>query len=332
MLNQTFITTIPPQEMFNYGVQRFRREGISDIYFLSKQIESSIRKVREITNSNNERILSFYDYTCAEGLSKARINRLLGIVIKVSKILDKDFNDCNKEDIIRLLGEIERRDYSFWTKYTWKNCIKKFFRYLEKEELIDWIKCSKRGKKKLPEEILTEEEVNKMIENTKDIKYKTMVAILYESGLRTGEFFLIRIKDVIFDDYGCVLTVNGKVGMRRVRIVKSSELLRKWIFMHPYRNLPESPLWISSNWKKITSYRHFRRILKRTSKAIGINKRIYPYLFRHSRATHLANFLTEAQMNCYFGWTQGSKMASTYVHLSGRDIDKAILKLNGIIV
>ena len=44
----------------------------------------------------------------------------------------------------------------------------------------------------------------------------------------------------------------------------------------------------------------------------------------------MANHLTEAQMNNYFGWKQGSKMPSVYVHLSGRDMDNAILKMNGI--
>lgn len=45
----------------------------------------------------------------------------------------------------------------------------------------------------------------------------------------------------------------------------------------------------------------------------------------------MANYLTEAQMNDYFGWVQGSGMPSVYVHLSGRDVDDAILKANGII-
>ncbi len=35
-------------------------------------------------------------------------------------------------------------------------------------------------------------------------------------------------------------------------------------------------------------------------------------------------------MKQYFGWVQGSEMASIYVHLSGRDVDNALLKLNGI--
>jgi len=52
--------------------------------------------------------------------------------------------------------------------------------------------------------------------------------------------------------------------------------------------------------------------------------------FRHSRATYLANHLTEAQMKEFFGWVQASDMASIYVHLSGRDVDKALFKVYGI--
>jgi len=44
----------------------------------------------------------------------------------------------------------------------------------------------------------------------------------------------------------------------------------------------------------------------------------------------MANHLTEFQMNQYFGWIQGSGMPSTYVHMSGREVDSAILAMNGI--
>ena len=35
-------------------------------------------------------------------------------------------------------------------------------------------------------------------------------------------------------------------------------------------------------------------------------------------------------MKAYFGWTQGSNMASVYVHLSGRDIDSSMLGYYGL--
>ena len=46
----------------------------------------------------------------------------------------------------------------------------------------------------------------------------------------------------------------------------------------------------------------------------------------------MAHHLTEFQMNQYFGWIQGSDMPATYVHMSGKNVDKAILEMNGIVV
>jgi site-specific recombinase XerD len=66
------------------------------------------------------------------------------------------------------------------------------------------------------------------------------------------------------------------------------------------------------------------------AKKAGVKKRVNPHSFRHARATHLAGMLTESQMKQYLGWTQGSKMAAVYVHLSGRDVDNKILEIHGL--
>ena len=44
----------------------------------------------------------------------------------------------------------------------------------------------------------------------------------------------------------------------------------------------------------------------------------------------MANSLTEVQMSEFFGWVRGSDMPSVCVHLSGRDVDNALLKTYGI--
>jgi hypothetical protein len=61
----------------------------------------------------------------------------------------------------------------------------------------------------------------------------------------------------------------------------------------------------------------------------GVKKRIYPHLFRHSRATYvLANgLMTEAQAKVYFGWTPESEQLATYAHLVDAN---AILRENNL--
>src|SRR5208283_6213305 len=176
----------------------------------------------------------------------------------------------------------------------------------------------------------------KLAETANNIRDKAFVLVLYETGCRIGELLTLRLKNITFDQYGAVLRVNGKTGDRRVRIISSAPILASWIELHPTGKSPESMLWYS-NWRnpkkrmKNLSHGTTYLILKELAKKAGIQKRIYPHLFRHSRATALANKLTESQMKEHFGWVQGSDMASTYVHLSGRDVDNALLKLQGLV-
>lgn len=62
-------------------------------------------------------------------------------------------------------------------------------------------------------------------------------------------------------------------------------------------------------------------------KAKLINKKHSLYTLRHSRATHLAKHLTEAQMCIFFGWALGTKVVRRYVHLSGKDLDNTLLSI-----
>jgi hypothetical protein len=175
--------------------------------------------------------------------------------------------------------------------------------------------------------------VKRLVESASHPRDKGLILVLYESGCRPGEILTLRIKHVQFDEYGAVLIVNGKTGHRRVRIIASAPALATWMDNHPHKNNPESPLWVSigvRNNGSILKYGAAKDVLKKLAVKAGIRKRIYPYLFRHSRATRLANALTDAQLKQLFGWVQDSRMASTYVHLSGRDVDSALLKLHGI--
>ncbi len=140
----------------------------------------------------------------------------------------------------------------------------------------------------------------------------------------------MKIKHVSFDRYGAVIVVHGKTGYRRVRLVSSVPYLAEWMNSHPFRENPEAWLWISLNKFKKLPYNSLRSVLRTIAEKAGIKKKVNPHAFRHARATHLANFLTEAQMKEFFGWVQDSDMASVYVHLSGRDVDRAILKLYGM--
>jgi site-specific recombinase XerD len=279
-------------------------------------------------------ILNFLDTLFAEGISKPRVIKYANHLKTISEKMKKSFIEVEKKDIIAFLSALEQSDYAPHTKRDYRIVLKRFFCYLGKENLVKNVKQTlKRNRKKLPEELLTESDVKKMIEATDLIRNKAIIALLYEGGLRIGELASLKIKNVQFDDHGAVIKVRGKTGERRVRIVSSASLLATWMEVHPGRDDKEASLWVnlSTNYKKEgITYQGISQNLKRIAKKAGIKKRITPHVFRHSRATHLASKLTEAEMNVYFGWVQGSDMPATYVHLSGRDVDDKILQIHGL--
>ena len=315
-----------------------------DLYDYPKRYEQALDKLREekeVCKENMNAIISFCEVKLAKGTTYGRVAKTVYCLRFLAKWLKKPFKKATKNDLVALIGDLERKDYAAHTKYDFKVILKMFYKWLEgKDEVfpkkITWLKKSmKNMDHKLPEELLTEDDVLKLVDAAMNPRDKTLILVLYETGCRIGELLSLQMRNVSFDQYGAALRVTGKTGDRRVRIISSAPALASWLNSHPRAKEPEAWLWLQYKNHKITDkcLRHgtIYATLKKIAKRAGIQKKIYPHLFRHSRATSLANRLTESQMKEHFGWVQGSDMAATYVHLSGRDVDNAFLKMHGMV-
>lgn len=295
----------------------------------------SIEKDRTIPSKNKKLITQFIDFTYSEGITTGRVVRYVFDLKTIAQFLKKDFEKANKTDIQILVRDLEKSGrFAKSTLRDFKLTLRKFYKWLrntdEFPEEVKWFKTHIKYKAiKKPEEMLTEEEIQKMINYCYNPRDRAFISVLYESGCRIGELLILRINQVKFDNYGALLLVNGKTGFRRVRVVSSVPYLTEWMNKHPLKDTQKEFLWINRKYK-MQGYSSIMNTLHRAACKAKIEKRVNPHNFRHSRASYLANHLTEAQMNEYFGWVQGSEMASIYVHLSGRDVDNALLKVYGI--
>ena len=312
-----------------------------DIYNYDKKIAAYQKKIAnsDMSSKNKEIIGDYTEHLFMRGLSKPRVLKYLEILYAISKDIEKDFNKINEKDVRSFLSKINQKDYSPWTKQIYRVVIKRLMMWQNNGKLpecVAWVKVHiGKSERKLPGdgELLTEEEIDKILAGCSNIRDRCLISVLYESGCRIGEVASLRISNIKFDDYGVVIVVIGKTGARKIRLVKSTQLLKALIEVHPFKDDPTNALWINMgtrNHKKPMMYGAIRKQIQRICKSVGIKKRCNPHMFRHSRATQLASHLTEFQMNQYFGWTQGSDMPSTYVHMNGRDVDSAILTMNGI--
>ncbi len=308
------------------------------IYAVSRRIESArSRAMRDLPADRWKTIEKFMEHCQAEGLTKARILRLLYDLTVIGKYIDTSFEAATTDDIKRLVANIEGSHYSYHSKYGMRVTIKKFYKWLKGDcEIfppeVRWIKNNhKNDRIKLPEDMLTEREILTLIKAATKPRDKAMIALVAETGCRIGELLSCKIKNYKKDADGRTAHVflNGKTGFRSVMIISCVPYMDEWINLHPFSSDPNAFIWCADSGKLLT-YARVRTIFAEIAKRAGIKKATNPHNFRHTRATYLASRFTESQMKQYLGWTQASDMAAVYVHLSGRDVDKTVMKLNGI--
>jgi integrase/ribosomal protein L40E len=308
---------------------------------MSKKVhEYWINRIKSsgISERNKELLIKLSQDMQDLDLSYARINFYLAKLWVVIYTLDKNLDKLNETEIKNLLRILKNKGYSEWTLYGYKVIIKKFYQWLKGYEWnskkypkeVEWIKLSRRiNNYKLPEEILIKEEVLRMVENCQNIRDKALIIMLWESGCRINELLNIKLKDIEFDNYGLTMLISGgtektqKTISRKLRLVISTPYISK--LLKENKKDREDFIFTTKNNNRISEWR-VRAIFIDIAKKCDIAKPVNPHAFRHSRATYLARILTEQELKLQMGWTNSSKMASIYVHLSGKDLDDSILK------
>ena len=304
-----------------------------------------------IAKEYQEKIGQFLSDVRLEGLSNDRLYFYAIRLRQIASLMPGSFLSPSVDDVKALIsrlmeGKIGRKTkgwnksstYSDWGIENYKTTLKKFYRWLyktEKPECIAWLKPNNHPNKNVkPDNMITEEEVQKLVGALKNSRDRALTYTLYDSGCRIGELLTLRNKDIAFDDYGAILSVTGKTGYRKVRVVGNSiSYLREWQNSHPFRDDPNAWFFCgieSENRGKKLEHANVYKFMRKGLQEAKIERRIYPHLFRHTRATILASRVTEAPLEAQMGWVHGSRMTQTYVHLSGRDQDNAILRAYGI--
>ncbi len=310
-------------------------EQKSQFYNIEKRNSATKNKLEnsKISKKNKELILKFIDSCYAQGIGKLRIGKYLSMMRIIAEGLNKDFDKIKKDDLVNYLAKLEQSKYSENTKKDYKVGIKRFFKWMngdtEYPEMVRWIKANvKHSNQKIPDDLLSENDIKNIVSSAFNTRDKAILFTLYESGARIGEIANLKVRDVTYDDIGTQIIVDGKTGMRKIRLISSEMYIKNYLNESKHSDNPNSPLWLKMDGVPMT-YSSIAKVLRVTVERAGIKKKVTPHLFRHSRASYLAKYLTESQLCQFLGWEQGSNMPRVYVHLSGRDIDSTILSLYG---
>lgn len=185
-----------------------------------------------------------------------------------------------------------------------------------------------------PDELLTPQEIEALISACLNPRDRALISVLYESGCRISELARIRWRDVIFDQYGVRLYIfdNKEEKRRYSRLTISTDYLAAWKNdYHP--GDPEGNALVFQTFKgNPLDYVQARRVIDRATARAGIEKRVTPHLFRHSRITHMiTQGYQESVIKKSMWGNVDTSMFKTYVNLGDQDIDNEFLDKAGIV-
>lgn len=212
--------------------------------------------------------------------SSAKTIRTYSLALKYFFDLNVPLNSENLKEFLL--------NYSASTRNTYLTAFRSFANYLIEEKNIDceWIKKVKFAKKpKKVTEGLTVEQVHDMINSTHNIKYKAILYLFVNTGLRNEELCNVKIKDVKLDRQ--YLIVHGKGNKEDIVNFKSevADLLERYLYTRP-KLTDDDYLFVNRDGNQYDTT-HIRRLIKRLGKNIGLD--IHPHQLRHTFAQALAN-------------------------------------------
>lgn len=177
------------------------------------------------------------------------------------------------------------------------SAIKSFYRFLiYKDKIVndptELLEAPRLGLR-LPE-VLTVEEIDRIVaaidlSKPKGQRNRTIIEVLYGSGLRVSELLTLKLSNIYFDEN--YMLVEGKGNKQRL-VPLSGESVKQISYWRTDRNKlnikkgNEDYLFLNRRGSKLTRAMIFR-IVKDLAVISGLKKNISPHTFRHSFATHL---------------------------------------------
>ncbi|NVM23693.1 MAG: site-specific integrase [Desulfobacterales bacterium] len=172
-----------------------------------------------------------------------------------------------------------------------------------------------KTRKRLPV-VLSNQEVERLLSATRNLKHRAILMTIYSGGLRLGEATDLKVSDI--DSERMTIRVRGKGDKDRYTLLgrRTLEILRVyWKIYHP-----ADWLFASRRLDQPLCHSSIQRAFKEALRRSGIKKQACVHSLRHSFATHLLEAGTDLyHIQRLLGHTS-PKTTTIYLHVARKDL------------
>lgn len=282
-----------------------------------------------VSDYNQEAIDSFIKNRIANGDDGVSTNYSYDVNIRrVLATINKDYDNITKSDLDDVFANIKEPG----TRELAKTRFKPFLKYHNLGKLADHIHVNTKYFKKplkTSNDILTKEEIHKIINSTLSTRDKAIFELFVTTGICREEFVELIYQNIeIHPEYIRIHIAEGKTPFRprTIDIIVDPNNVVAFFpknFVSYYHNFPfvddnQHTLFYSMSSKNMGDKLNknsltlfFRKVMKQSK----ITKNITPHILRHTGATYDGYHMTEAELRAKYGWGINSTQPKRYCHM-----------------
>jgi len=242
------------------------------------------RKEREISADNNLILKSYSSYLKGKCYSESTVKTYTTFIADFFNYLkDTPLTTLTNRDVEKFIETVfVPRNYSISTHRQFVSAVK-LLKAFYPECKIEELQLKRPNKSRILPTVLSKEEVIDLLRYTKNLKHRTILAMIYSAGLRISELLNLELKHIDVDRRQ-ILVKNSKGRKDRNIILAESIIPLMNNYLTSYQ--PENYFVEGKPFQKYSA-ESIRAFLHRSRKIAKITKNVTPHTLRHSYATHL---------------------------------------------
>lgn len=236
--------------------------------------------------SNYEYLKMFLEAKQIEGCSERTIKYYKVTIEHLLKNVQKPIRKITTERMREYLVDYQKiNNCGKTTVDNIRRNISSFFSWLEEEDYIlksPMRRIHKIKTKKAVKNVITDEEIEKLRDNCKNLRDTAMIDLLYSTGIRVGELVKLNIEDINFSERECIVFGKGDKERKVYFDAKSKIHLKNYIDSRKDNN-PALFVTLNAPYDRLKISGVEIRI-RELGRLLNLEK-IHPHKFRRTMAT-----------------------------------------------
>jgi integrase len=283
-------------------------------------------------NPSDKKLIEDFLIFCGGTAGKTTIQKYRSVLIKICDVFEGDLENIDLKRLRLFLNILNQSDLLPTTKNEIRKVLKRFL----KETYDNWSSLFKqlndiKGEKEINQDkinadtILRKKEIEALIRGADNLKYRAMLILFYETAGRPEEIINLKWNAINLNE-GSVKLKSSKTGNVRINPIQESIIhLRRYKQEYPFVDIKADD-WVfvsPQNRERHQSLIGVGIYFKRLSTRV-LDRPIFPYLIRHTRATELQKVLPAKIYEKFMD--HSTETATRYSHLNKDDVRKVMLE------